>query len=322
MILSNSWLCLGKLNYCLELLGIFYVKGILWLTKRARNYLGLFFKIATHGRLYTLLRSLRLCPSLSTLVHDWLLSRGLRIFARLCCDNRALWRVFRRFVERVARLLLSATGSLGSLRRKMLLDKLVQHNWFTLHGKSRSKVLRGPCGTSLHVLCIALLDCRINLKQLLLVRGHHGLIRHTMLLVLKLFFSLLRRSLRQSGQISRFFPIIIVTKLLLFALSRVALTRAILLVMGQLRAARHTRICSWAKDMESDRDFQITLCSLTVRIATLTRRVFEWPPSRIARLKLTVLELYQLPLMELVATCTAIIDSHWGRITMSRVVNI
>ena len=98
-----------------------------------------------------------------------------------------------------------------------------------------------------------------------------------MLLVLNLFFSLLRRSLRQSGQISRFFPIIIVTKLLLFALSRVALTRAILLVMGQLRAARHARRSSRArvKDVESDRVFKITFSSLAVWIAALARRVLK-----------------------------------------------
>ena len=117
----------------------------------------------------------------------------------------------------------------------MLLDKLVEHDGFALQGQRRVEVLNGALPTN--ILCIALLNGRINFEELLLIRGHDSLMRHSQLLVLKLFFSLLCRSLGESRKISRFFTIG-VTKLLLFTLRRVFFTRTVLFVLGKFGAAR------------------------------------------------------------------------------------
>ena len=50
MILSDGRLSFGKLHYCLELLWIFQIKGVLRLAKRVWNHLGRLFEVAAHGR--------------------------------------------------------------------------------------------------------------------------------------------------------------------------------------------------------------------------------------------------------------------------------
>ena len=69
--------------------------------------------------------------------------------------------------------------------------------------------------------------------------------------------------------------------------------------------------------MESGWVFHIAFGSLAVWIASLTRRVFERTHARIARLELTVLELYKLSLLKLVAARTAIVDSQGRRTPVS-----
>ena len=49
MILSDGRLSLGKLHYCLELLRIFQIEGVLRLAKLIWNNLGRLFEVAAHG---------------------------------------------------------------------------------------------------------------------------------------------------------------------------------------------------------------------------------------------------------------------------------
>ena len=65
--------------------------------------------------------------------------------------------------------------------------------------------------------------------------------------------------------------------------------------------------------MEPCRVFHIAFGSLAVWVASLTRRVFERTHARIARLELTVLELYELSLLKLEAARIAIAVDPQGR---------